>query len=63
MVKTRLASPASSKAQFCVLRANRLSRCERILKLWKISAILIVKKAIVMPSFDCSDAQEPPSIM
>lgn len=41
---------------------NRLPRWLRILKLWQISAMLIVKKAIVVPSALFAISQTPDSM-
>ena len=40
---------ANNKVLFTVFKLKILLRCERIFRLWKISAIDIVKNAIVMP--------------
>ena len=42
-------SAASHKVTFCFFMVNKLPLCERMFKLWKISASDIVKNAIVVP--------------
>ena len=49
-VAIKLAIPAHVRAGFRCLIWNRLPLCERILKLWNISASDNVTKAIVVPS-------------
>ena len=50
VVSARLAAAAPTSVQLGVRSVKMLARCARILKLWKISHILMVRKAMVMPS-------------
>ena len=48
--------------RFCFFRLNRDSVRERMLKEWKISIMLSVRKAIVIPIGESAIAQTPLSI-
>ena len=50
VVSTRLSSMAPQRILLWLWSLNTLPRWERMLKLWKISAMLMVRKAMVMPS-------------
>ena len=41
---------AAQSTLFCDVSRNTLPRTERMLKLWKISHMFMVRKAMVMPS-------------
>ena len=45
--------------RFCFLRLNREALRERMLKEWKISTMLSVRKAMVMPAGDSAIPQVP----
>lgn len=62
VVSARLAPAAPTSAQLGVRSVNRLARCARILKLWKISAMLSVRNAIVVPSGEFVTVQTPYSM-
>ena len=49
VVSTREPSMAAQRTLLWPRRVNTLRRWDRILKLWKISHMLMVKKAMVMP--------------
>ena len=49
----------SHSQRFCVFSEASETRRERMLKAWKISVMLSVRKAMVMPSSDCAIAQVP----
>ena len=50
VVRTREPSIAAQRTRLWPRRVNTLRRWDRMLKLWKISHMLMVKKAMVMPS-------------
>ena len=50
VVSTRLPSMAPHSTLLWVCRVKTLLRWLRMLKLWKISHMLMVRKAMVMPS-------------
>ena len=52
VVSTREPSMAAQRTLLWPRRVNTLRRWERILKLWKISHMLMVRKAMVIPSSD-----------
>ena len=62
VVATREPTAAIIKALLKVFKAKILPLWERILKLWKISAIDIVKNAMVIPSALFVISQTPASI-
>ena len=47
---------------FCFFRLNKEACLDRILKEWKISTMLSVRKAMVMPAGDSAIPQAPLSI-
>ena len=62
VVSTRLAIAAPFSSALVDFSEISEPRCERMLKLWKISAMLIVRNAIVMPSALSVISQSPDSM-
>ena len=62
VVKRRAAPAESQSTLFCFFTEKSEFLCERILKLWKISAMDIVKNAIVIPCSLLRASQVPPDI-
>ena len=62
VVAAKLAIEDQISAGFMYFICSRLSLCERMLKLWKISAIDKVRNAMVVPSGLVVISQTPASI-
>ena len=62
VVSARLAAAAPTSAQLGMRSVKMLARCARILKLWKISAMLRVRNAMVVPSGEFVSVQTPYSM-
>ena len=62
VVATRLPRAAQLRVLLKPLSVSRLPRWERMLKLWKISAMLMVTKAMVVPSALSVIVQTPDSM-
>ena len=62
VVAAKLAAAARFSSRLWVCRENRLSRWLRRLKQWKISAMDMVRKAMVVPSGEVATSHRPDSI-
>ena len=62
VVAIRLPRAAQLRVLFMLCSVKMLPRCERMLKLWKISAMLMVTKAMVVPSGLSAISQTPDSM-